>query len=67
MLYMFWFRFIADMFSVLSAAFLIVRRAFFCLNSFGFSLFGHLFDFREFNKAKFNGNGKEYNGCVSTV
>ena len=35
------------------------------LCSFGFSLFDHLFDFRAFNKAKFNGNGKEYNGCVS--
>ena len=28
------------------------------------SLFGILFGFREFNKANFNGNGNEYNGCV---
>ena len=27
--------------------------------------FGRLFGFREFNKANFNGNGNENNGCVS--
>ena len=58
-LYMFWFRFIVEMFSALSAALSFV------LCSFGCSLFGRLFDFREFNKAKFNGNGNEYNGGVS--
>ena len=34
----------------------------FVLRSFGCSLFGRLF---EFNLAKFNCNGNEYNGCVS--
>ena len=47
--YMFWFRFIPEMFSALSAAFLCSRafRLFFC--SFGCSLFCRLFGFRELN------------------
>ena len=35
------------------------------LCSFGCSLFGRKFGFREFNQAKFNGNSNENNGCVS--
>ena len=35
------------------------------LCSFDCSLFGRLYGFREFNYANFNGNGQEYNGCVS--
>ena len=64
--YMFWFRFIPEMFSALSAAFLCSRAfcLFFC--SFGCSLFcGRLFGFRELNKANFNGNGNEGDGCAS--
>ena len=36
----------------------------FVLCSFGCSLFGRLFGFRDFQQT-FNGNGNEYNGCVS--
>ena len=54
--YLFRFRFIAEMFSALSAVFLF-GRALVCLCSFGCSLFGCLLGFREFNKANFNGNG----------
>ena len=57
--YMFWFRFIPEMFSALSAAFLCSRafRLFFC--SFGCSLFCRFLGFREY------GNGNECDGCVS--
>ena len=63
--YMFWFRFMPEMFSALSVAFLCSRafRLFFC--SFGYSLFCRLFGFRELNKANFNGNGNECDDCVS--
>ena len=37
----------------------------FVLCLFGCSLFGCLFEFREFNYAKFNANGNGYNGCGS--
>ena len=57
---MLWICFIAEMFSTLSVVFSFCR-AFVSLCSFGCSLFG----FREFNKAHLNGNGCEYNGCVS--
>ena len=63
--YMFWFRFIPEMLSALSAAFLCSRafRLFFC--SFGCPLFCRLFGFRELNEANVNGNGNECDGCVS--
>ena len=63
--YMFWFRFIPDMFSALSAAFLCSRAFRLLLCSFGCSLFCRLFGFRELNWANFNGNGNECDGCVS--
>ena len=64
-IYMFWFRFIPEMFSALSATF-FCGRAFVCFSAaFGCSLFCRLFGFMEFNKANFNGNGNEYNSCVS--
>ena len=61
--YLFWFRFITEMFSALSAAFLCSQtlRLFFC--SFGCSLFCRLFGFRELNYTNFNGN--ECDGYVS--
>ena len=61
--YMFWFRFMPEMFSGLLAAFLCSRAfcLFFC--SFGCSLFCRLFGFRELNIANFNGN--KCDGCVS--
>ena len=40
-------------------------RLSFVLCSFESSLFVRVFGFRELNGAKFNGNGNEYNGCVS--
>ena len=56
------FRFIADIFHALSAVFLF-GQALVCFVLVGCSLFCRLFDFREFNYANFNSNGKEYNGC----
>ena len=63
--YIFWFRFIPEMFSALSTTFLCSRafRLFFC--SFGCSLFCRSFGFRELNWTNFNGNGNECDGCVS--
>ena len=63
--YMFRFRFVPEMFSALSAAFLCSRafRLFFCW--FDCSLFCRLFGFRELNQVNFNGNSNEYHGCVS--
>ena len=49
--HMFWFRFVPDMFSALSVAFLY-GRAFVCFSA-------------RLAVANFNGNGNEYNGCVS--
>ena len=63
--YIFWFRFIPEMFSALSAALLCTRALRLFLCSFGCSLFCRLFGFRELNQAKFNRNGKECDGCVS--
>ena len=52
-LYMFWFRFIAEIFSALSVASLL-RRAFFVLCSFGCLLFCCLFGFRKFKIKQFS-------------
>ena len=69
-IYMFWFRFIPEMSSALSAAFLY-GRAFVCFSAclavHYFAVYTGLVCFK--NQANFNGNGNgngnAYNGCVS--
>ena len=52
---MFWFHFIPEMFSALSADFMLSSGLLFDLRSFGCPLFYRLFGFRKFITANFNG------------
>ena len=61
---MFWFRFIPEMFSTLSAAFCVVRLSFVFLLVW-LLIISLFIRFRELKLANFNGNGNECDGCVS--
>ena len=65
--YMFWFRFIPEMFSALSAAFLCGRAfvRFSARLAVRYFVSVYLVLIKEFNQANFNGNGSEYDGSVS--